>query len=629
VLFASVQTLGRARHLERFDPRAFDYIVVDEFHHAAARTYRRLIDHFEPRFLLGLTATPERTDGGDLLALCQENLVCRCDLAEGSREGLLSPFHYFGVPDEVDYSNIPWRSSRFDEEELTRAVATQSRARNAFEQYHTRAGRRTLAFCCSTRHADFMRRFFVEQRVRAAAVHSEASSDPRARSLERLAAGEIDVIFAVDMFNEGVDLPDVDTVMMLRPTESRILWLQQLGRGLRRAPDKSHLTVIDYIGNYRTFLLKPQALFDLPPGDAAIERTLNLLREGRADLPPGCEVTYELRTVDILRARLRQSSSEERIRLHYDDLRERTGARPTATEMYHEGYNPRSLRKRHGSWLGFVAEMRDLTPQEQALVREGAPAAFLAAPEATEMTRSYEMLLLEAMLNAGRFPGEISIGELAAGVRRLGRRSAALARDLAVSLDDEAALRRHLEKNPINAFTGGKGTGGVAYLSYESGQLRTTFDVPEASHEVFADLVREIVDWRLAEYLDRSGTDDQEDPDRQFVCNVAQANGRPILFLPSGERRPVIPEGWTRISVEDEELEANFVRGRPQRRAPPRLRGERAAGHLERLVRRGRRPARNPPQGGLRTQRSGPHDAAPSRFGDSPHSSPGAGVGAR
>ncbi len=190
VLFASIQTLGRTRHLGQFAPDTFDYIIVDEFHHAAATTYRRLIDHFQPRFLLGLTATPERTDGGDLLVLCGENLVYRYDLWDGIRRGLLAPFHYFGVPDEVDYQNIPWRSSRFDEEALTRAVATQSRAQNALEQYRLRAGTRTLAFCCSTRHADFMENFFTNAGVRAVAVHSDATSAPRAASLERLEAGE-------------------------------------------------------------------------------------------------------------------------------------------------------------------------------------------------------------------------------------------------------------------------------------------------------------------------------------------------------------------------------------------------------------------------------------------------------
>jgi hypothetical protein len=207
VLFASVQTLSRLQHLRNFAPDAFDYIVIDEFHHAVAGTYQRLLDHFTPRFLLGLTATPERMDGGDLLALCQENLVYRCDLADGIRRGLLSPFRYFGVPDEVDYRNIPWRSTRFDEQALTDAVATNSRAANVLEQYRKRAGRRALAFCCSLRHADFMADYFRRQGVRAVAVHSGGSSAARAASLEQLEAGELDVVCAVDMFNEGVDLP--------------------------------------------------------------------------------------------------------------------------------------------------------------------------------------------------------------------------------------------------------------------------------------------------------------------------------------------------------------------------------------------------------------------------------------
>ena len=302
VLFASIQTLGRAAHLERFPRDAFDYIVVDEFHHAAAPTYRRLIDHFRPKFLLGLTATPERTDGGDLLALCEENLVYRCDLVEGVKQDLLCRFRYFGVPDEVDYRNIPWRNSRFDEEELTRHVATQSRARNAHEQLQKRGGTRTLAFCVSQRHADFMADFFRQQGLRAVAVHSGDTSAPRAQSLEELSEGKLDVICAVDVFNEGLDLPELDTVLMLRPTESRILWLQQFGRGLRKTNDGKQLTVIDYIGNHRTFLLKPQTLFSLPAGGQEVLNLLERAREGPIEIAPGCFVTYELETIDILRA---------------------------------------------------------------------------------------------------------------------------------------------------------------------------------------------------------------------------------------------------------------------------------------------------------------------------------------
>ncbi|MFZ4760421.1 MAG: DEAD/DEAH box helicase family protein, partial [Burkholderiaceae bacterium] len=217
ILFASIQTLSRREHLDRFARDAFDYVVVDEFHHAAAATYRRLIDHFDPTFLLGLTATPERTDGGDLLALCGENLVYRCAVPRGIELGLLCPYAYFGVPDEVDYANIPWRSTRFDEVALTEAVATKRRADNVLDQWRKHRPERTLAFCVSQRHADFMREHFSAQDVTCAAVHAGPSSDGRALSLERLAAGELKVVFAVDMFNEGLDVPSIDAVMMLRP----------------------------------------------------------------------------------------------------------------------------------------------------------------------------------------------------------------------------------------------------------------------------------------------------------------------------------------------------------------------------------------------------------------------------
>ncbi len=157
------------------------------------------------------------------LACCRQNLVYQCDLFDGIRRDLLVPFHYFGVPDDVDYANIPWRSGRFDDEALTQAVATQARAANALEQYRKRAGARTLAFCCSQRHADFMAEYFRKEGLRVAAVHSGPTSAPRTLSLERLDAGDLDVVFSVDMFNEGVDLPNVDTVLMLRPTESIVL----------------------------------------------------------------------------------------------------------------------------------------------------------------------------------------------------------------------------------------------------------------------------------------------------------------------------------------------------------------------------------------------------------------------
>ena len=218
-LFASIQTIGRERHLEMFPPEYFDYIVVDEFHHAAASTYRRLLQHFRPRFLLGLTATPERTDQSDILSFCDDNLVYAFNLFDAINANLLSPFHYYGILDQtVDYQEIPWRSGKFDPETLSNRLATLNRAKHVLSEWKEKGSQRTLAFCVSTRHADFMADYFTAEGVTAAAVHGK-SEVGRAEALGDLSSGRLQVIFSVDLFNEGIDVPNIDTVMMLRPTE--------------------------------------------------------------------------------------------------------------------------------------------------------------------------------------------------------------------------------------------------------------------------------------------------------------------------------------------------------------------------------------------------------------------------
>jgi superfamily II DNA or RNA helicase/diadenosine tetraphosphate (Ap4A) HIT family hydrolase len=506
ILFASIMTLGKNRHLKQFSRDHFDYIVVDEFHHAQAKTYRNLIDHFEPKFLLGLTATPERTDGGDLLALCQENLVFNCDMFEGIEQELLCPFKYFGVPDDVDYANIPWRSNRFDEEKLTEALATQKRADNALEQFRKLGQRRALGFCCSLRHADFMANWFQQKGVRAVAVHSGEGSAPRASSLEDLEKGKLEIVFAVDMFNEGVDIPSVDTVLMLRPTESTIIWQQQFGRGLRKAAGKSHVAVIDYIGNHRIFLTKVRSLFRIQPPatDLKVRQYLDLVAKGEINLPDGCSVTYELQAIKLLEELLRSSPATEVLTAYYLDYRDRHGERPTATEAFHDGYDPGKAGKR-ASWPAFVDAMGDLSAQDrEALHQHG---EFITALQKTKMVKSYKMLTLLAMLETNRFPGRISIQELVQAFRRFASRSAKLREDVGDSVADDHKLQRHIETNPIDAWVGGAGMGGKKYFAYDGNHLSTTFHVKPECVEAFQELVRELVDWRLADYLaGRSGT---------------------------------------------------------------------------------------------------------------------------
>ena len=556
VLFASIQTLGRANHLHEFSPERFDYIVVDEFHHAAARTYRRLIDYFEPSFMLGLTATPERTDGGDLLALCGENLVFRCDLVEGIARQLLCPFAYFGVPDEVDFSNIPWRSGRFDPQALEFAVATDKRAQNAYEQWEKHGQSRTLAFCVSKRHADFMTDFFGKRGVKAVAVHSGPSSSPRARSLEELEQGKLQVVFAVDMFNEGVDVPTIDTVMMLRPTESKILWLQQFGRGLRRAEDKQRLNVIDYIGNHKTFLKVPALLFP-NVGDhiGDIRSALAAWERGELQLPPGCSVQYELEAIEILKKLAAPVPPVQQTIHWYRSFTETNGRRPSASEAYHEGYDPKRLKRQFGSWINFVKSEGDLSPEEEAAYE--AHEEFLDALAVTQMNKSFKMVTLLGMIALERFPGSIKIEDLVNQATRIANRIRILQDEFGSSLKDAASMQELLETNPIKAWVGGKGMNDKQYFSYEAGVF-SSFEFDVAMAEPLRDLTRELCDYRLAQYLDRLPGEGKRA--RQFVCRVSHSSGNPIIFLPDREKNTGIPDGWTSVMVGDQKYQANFVK---------------------------------------------------------------------
>ena len=536
LIFASVQTLGRIEHLGEFAPNAFDYIIVDEFHHAAAATYRRIIDYFEPKFLLGLTATPERMDGGDLLSLCQENLVFEASVSEGVSAGLLCAFQYFGVPDVVDYTNIPWRNAGFDPTELTAAVATETRATNALEQFRKHGARRCIAFCCSQRHADFMAGFFNARGLRTVAVHAGSESAPRATSLQQLANGELDVIFSVDMFNEGVDVPNIDTVLMLRPTESTIIWMQQFGRGLRKAADKPFLKVIDYIGNHRSFLIKLRSIAALANRNAnsagALRSILDDIRKKELELPEGCFVTYELESIDILEKLLKPARPEAALEAFYGDFLERHGIRPTAVEAFHEGFSPRSNGER--SWLGFVLRMKGLSAAEAATFSTSR--AFLESIERTEISRSHRIVLLLAMIAAEEIPGEITVDRLVEQVARLAQRYLKIRDDFSIDIGDAKNLHRLLVESPIRASVDGRGTGDVSFFRFDGNKLSSSFQVGDAA--MFRELLREVLDWRLAEYLSRQG-----DEDTDIICRVARTEDHLVLFLPASAETLHLEQG--------------------------------------------------------------------------------------
>jgi len=505
VVFATVQTLFR--QLNAFAADDFAYIVVDEFHHAAADSYRKVLDHFAPGFLLGLTATPERTDGADLLALCADNLVYECDLVDGIRRDELVPFHYWGVPDPVDFEPIPWRNGKFDPAALEAAVETQERAESAFAEWDSRRGTRTLAFCASRHHSDFMNEFFLTRGVRCASVHSGPTSAPRHESIDALRTGDLEVIFTVDLFNEGLDVPDIDTVLMLRPTESPVIFLQQLGRGLRTQEGKDALTVIDFIGNHRSFLLKPRTLLSLGRREAPTTlQVLAAMADKDFDLPIGCSVDYELSVLEMLKA-LSRTTAHDAIEEYCRSYMAEEGLRPTAAQAFRAGHNPAVVSAKHGSWFAFLRAV-DLMGEREAAVLD-AHADTLRAIQNESITKSYKLIAIRAMLHDGALRTGDEITQNADTSRRLLLADPRLAHDVPVKEfpDLESApldkWARYWRQWPITHLTG-TGSSGVQtakLFRVESTRIVPTFSVDEEFGDTFDSMVAELIEYRLASYV--------------------------------------------------------------------------------------------------------------------------------
>jgi superfamily II DNA or RNA helicase len=279
LVFASVQKLSQPDRLQQLDPHAFDYVVVDETHHAPADSYRKVLRRLQPRFLLGLTATPERADQADVAGLFDDHVAFRADLGEGIELGRLVPFDYAGLPDDIVFEALPWR--HYTAARLTKLAQTEERMKRLLAAWETYPGTRTLVFCITIDHAEYVTAWLRQRGVRIVACHSGEDSADRDTALEQLAAGQLDAVAAVDLFNEGIDVPSVDRVVMLRPTASPVVFLQQLGRGLRVSDGKERLQVIDFIGNHKVFLHKVRMLLSLAPGSTS---TGQFFRDAPAEL---------------------------------------------------------------------------------------------------------------------------------------------------------------------------------------------------------------------------------------------------------------------------------------------------------------------------------------------------------
>ncbi|MEZ5321216.1 MAG: DEAD/DEAH box helicase family protein [Microthrixaceae bacterium] len=328
-VFASVQSLY-ANGLADLQPDHFDVVIVDEFHHAAAASYQWLLDHVRPVELLGLTATPERSDGMEILHWFDDRIAAELRLWDAIDQQYLAPFLYFGVHDGIDLTDIPWRRGRgYETEALTnRYTSSDAWARLVVKQVDEHAdvtSMRCLGFCVSVEHAEFMARHFSHHGIPAVAISGESPHDERAAALRDLALGDVKVVFSVDLFNEGIDLPNVDTVLMLRPTESPVLFLQQLGRGLRRAENKPHCTVLDFVGTHRRefrFDRRYRALLGGTRRD--LERAVELQFPF---LPSGCNMQLDRKASEIVLRSLREAIPS-RWHAKVDELRSLHRERP-------------------------------------------------------------------------------------------------------------------------------------------------------------------------------------------------------------------------------------------------------------------------------------------------------------
>jgi superfamily II DNA or RNA helicase len=322
-VFANIQSLSPER-LEAIPADRFDVVIVDEFHHAAAASYDRLLDHIRPRILLGLTATPERTDGQSILHWFDGRIAAEIRLWEALDQSLLSPFQYFGIGGAPNASGIRWSRGAYDRSQLSGLyTADHMFALRVLQETQAKVAditrMRALGFCVDLEHARFMTDRFNERGIKARMVSGESKATERDDALRALAAREVQVLFTVDLFNEGVDVPEVDTILFLRPTESATVFLQQLGRGLRLSRDKACCTVLDFIGDaHRKFRFDARYRAVVGGTRRELERRIE---NGFPSLPAGCFIHLDAQAQDAVLRNVRAALAAGRTGL-IDDLRE-------------------------------------------------------------------------------------------------------------------------------------------------------------------------------------------------------------------------------------------------------------------------------------------------------------------
>ena len=516
VIFASVATLGRSEYLTEnyFAPDYFDYLIIDEFHHAVNDQYQRIINYFKPKFLLGLTATPERLDGKDIYEICDYNVPYEISLKEAINKGVLVPFHYYGIYDTVDYSSIHLVRGHYDEKQLDKAyIGNKDRYDLIYKYYKKYPSMRALGFCCSRKHANEMAKEFCARGIDAVAVYSNTNGEPseeRNIAIQKLKNQEIKVIFSVDMFNEGVDIPDLDMVMFLRPTESPVVFLQQLGRGLRISKGKTYLNVLDFIGNYEKAGRVPLLLTG--GGDSNKNAPTDL---SSIEYPDDCIVDFDMRLIDLFK-KLDQKSltAKERITHEFYRVKEKLdGKIPTRMQLFtymdddvyrycitHAKENP----FRH--YLEFLEKLHELSETEEALC-SGLGKDFLTLIETTDMQKVYKMPILYSFFNHGNVRLAVKDDEVLAAWKdffNTGKNWKDFAADITYDEYKSITDKQHLRKAKSMPIKYLKASGKGFFIEKDGFALAIRDDLKDiVKNDAFIKHMHDILEYRTMEYYRR------------------------------------------------------------------------------------------------------------------------------
>lgn len=413
-VFATMQTLSKAENLARFDRKHFDAVVIDEAHHSSANSYKKIMDYFEPDFWLGMTATPDKRDdnieGRNIYEIFDHNIAYEIRLQQAMEENLLCPFHYFGITDLEMISDSG--NSKEEQLESFRYLTSDDRVNYVMEQaaYYGYSGDRVkgLIFCNRVDEARELSVKFNQRGWRTTVLSGEDSEEARAEAMERLAGDEgedaLDYIISVDIFSEGVDIVEVNQVIMLRPTQSPIVFVQQLGRGLRKAEDKEYVVILDFIGNYKNNFMIPIAL----SGDRSYNKDTvrRYVMEGSRVIPGSSTIHFdEISKSKIYAAIDRLSTPRKMLIEKYNLLKDRLGKIPSVMDFYEYGeIDPLLFINYAGTYHAFL-QMADKDYQVQLTEKETATLEFISQ-NVVSGKRVYELLMLRQLLKYGELHRE-------------------------------------------------------------------------------------------------------------------------------------------------------------------------------------------------------------------------------